>query len=139
MGRQKYLVGQERSSIDNYVKVADSNPTASSILFSYPLRILWSHKFLQFEFINPVVPFLIWVFCPWNIIFHQGTFDIGFASLNQTCAKISCHLALIGLRVQQCILSTGSPCNSRISGEMKIRELQNREFQGTLHLGLYVF
>ena len=33
---------------------------------------------------------------------------------------------------------TGGPCNLRILGEMKIRELQNREFQGTLHLGLYV-
>ena len=28
------------------------------------------------------------------------------------------------------ITPTGSPCSSRISGEMKIRELQNREFQG---------
>lgn len=33
---------------------------------------------------------------------------------------------------------TGSPCNSRILGEMKIRELQNREFQGPLYMGLNV-
>ena len=37
-----------------------------------------------------------------------------------------------------CHQYTGSPCNSRISGEVKIRELQNREFQGPLHLGLNV-
>ena len=35
-------------------------------------------------------------------------------------------------------LTTGSPCNSRILGEMKIRELQNREFQGPQHLGIDV-
>ena len=35
-------------------------------------------------------------------------------------------------------ICTGGPCNSRILGEMKIRELQNREFQGTLLLGLDV-
>ena len=33
---------------------------------------------------------------------------------------------------------TGSPCNSRILGEMEIRELQNREFQGPPYLGLDV-
>ena len=36
------------------------------------------------------------------------------------------------------IINTGDPCNSRILGEMKIRELQNREFQGPLYLGLNV-
>ena len=36
------------------------------------------------------------------------------------------------------LISTGSPCNSRIFGEMKIRELQNREFQGPQHLGIDV-
>ena len=30
----------------------------------------------------------------------------------------------------QNVTDTGGPCNSRIFGEMKIRELQNREFQG---------
>ena len=29
--------------------------------------------------------------------------------------------------------NTGSPCNSRILGEIKIRELQNRELQGPLN------
>ena len=38
----------------------------------------------------------------------------------------------------QYFLGTGSPCNSRILGEMKIRELQNREFQGPQHLGIDV-
>ena len=33
---------------------------------------------------------------------------------------------------------TRGPCNSRILGEMKIRELQNREFQGPQYLGLNV-
>ena len=33
---------------------------------------------------------------------------------------------------------TRSPCNSRIFWEMKIRELQNREFQGPQHLGIDV-
>ena len=33
---------------------------------------------------------------------------------------------------------TESPCNSQILGEMKIRELQNREFQGTPYLGVDV-
>ena len=33
---------------------------------------------------------------------------------------------------------TGGPCNSRILGEMEIRELQNREFQGPPYLGLNV-
>ena len=33
---------------------------------------------------------------------------------------------------------TGGPCNSRILGEMEIRELQNREFQGPMYLGLNV-
>ena len=32
-------------------------------------------------------------------------------------------------------VGTGSPCNSQIFGEMKIRELQNREFQGPRYLG----
>ena len=35
-------------------------------------------------------------------------------------------------------LSTGSPCNSQILGEMKIREFQNSEFQGTKYLGIDV-
>ena len=34
--------------------------------------------------------------------------------------------------------NTGGPCNLRILGEMKIRVLQNREFQGPLYLGLNV-
>ena len=34
--------------------------------------------------------------------------------------------------------NTGSPCNSRILGQMEIRELQNREFQGLPYLGLDV-
>ena len=35
-------------------------------------------------------------------------------------------------------MGTGGPYNSRILGEMEIRELQNREFQGPPYLGLDV-
>ena len=41
-------------------------------------------------------------------------------------------------RFSRTSLGTGIPCNLRILGDMKIRELQNREFQGTLDLGLHV-
>ena len=47
-------------------------------------------------------------------------------------------LAKVSVSVADSLTYTGSPYNSRILGEVKICELQNREFQGPLYLVLDV-
>ena len=63
-----------------------------------------------------------------NIV-DQATIDIFLADGLPTSSRN---------RIFHLLLDTGGPCNSRILGEIKIRELQNREFQGTPYLGVDV-
>ena len=82
----------------------------------------------------------------WNIqmisaLFLQNKTNI----LRNTHPVCSLHIKLESSQAKvfdsptiTCLTFTGSPCNSRIFGEMEIRELQNREFQGPPYLGLDV-
>ena len=49
-------------------------------------------------------------------------------SLSQTTVNDNKSETTQDLKFSAFVYHTGSPCNSQILGEMKIRELQNREF-----------